>query len=130
MNIHSLLEKANLYLELVTVSGFDRDIDDFIKALAQPQNRNLIFLKDVSSRVKNTLEKIGTTSLSNDLRIILKDTSSFLDQPFIDLINEIESDPKVTADDFYNKLNSIHTRINKSLGQLDKCFKRNRSRIT
>ena len=55
MNIESLISKINLFETLIIKSGFKRDINDYLQSIQQGQNQNLVFMKDLSQKVKNKL---------------------------------------------------------------------------
>jgi hypothetical protein len=42
MNIESILDKIDLFEDLVIESGFRRDIADYSQSISQAQNRNLV----------------------------------------------------------------------------------------
>jgi hypothetical protein len=65
MNIENLIEKINLFDELIIDSGFRRDVNDYIQSIQQSQNRNLVFMKDLSTRIKKLLIKSENYSLSS-----------------------------------------------------------------
>ena len=56
MNIESILNKIFLFDKLIIKSGFKRDISDYYDAISESQNQNLVFMKDLSSKIKLQFE--------------------------------------------------------------------------
>jgi hypothetical protein len=122
MNIESILSKMILFEELVIDSGLKRDLVDYIGAIAQSQNRNLIFMKDVSEKVKTYFFVIENNSLASELKHILKDSEPFTSLDIINQIDEINSDPVLTAEEYFQKfytlLEKLNLRIDENLNEI------------
>lgn len=112
MNIESLLNKINLFNELVIESGLKRDLQDYINAIAQSQNRNLVFMKDLSFKLKDFFIKIENYSLDPELKIILKDNVPFTSIEVLNEITELNEDPEILQDEYFQKFYNLLERIN------------------
>lgn len=115
MNIESILEKIDLFEELVIISGLSRDLNDFIQSVQQPQNRNLTFMKELSNKLINSLSIIENSSLSDDLIIVLKDSEPFTKINTVDKLIKLNSNSEIDANgyfsDFNNILNNLSSKI-------------------
>ncbi len=59
MNIETLLEKINLFDQMVIESGFARDVEEYLTTIAQPGVQgNLVALKGIADDLIESLEKI------------------------------------------------------------------------
>jgi hypothetical protein len=112
MNIESLLNKINLFNELVIESGLKRDLEDYINAIAQSQNRNLVFMKDLSLKLKDFFINIENNSLNSELNIILKDNEPFTSIEVLNEITELNEDPEILPDEYFQKFYNLLERIN------------------
>ncbi|GAA4295754.1 hypothetical protein [Nibribacter koreensis] len=115
MNVESILQKINLFEELVTKSGFKRDLVDFINALQQPQNRNIKFMTEVSIAIERHWMQAMNNSLPTELKLILKDSEPFTETDFLAQIEDINSDATLDAASYYNKLYGTITSLNQKM---------------
>lgn len=115
MNIESILDKINSFENLVIESGLKRDVNDYIQSIQQSQNRNLVFMKDLSNSLISRLENIIDNSLDTDLKIILKESSPFTELKTIEELNEINSDNEIDAGEYFQKFNSILSQLYSAL---------------
>jgi hypothetical protein len=111
MNIESILDKINSFESLVIESGLKRDVNDYIQSIQQPQNRNLVFMKDLASNLLTRLDNIEDNSLNSDLKIILKDSNPFTDLKTISELNSINNDNEIDAENYFQKFNSILSQL-------------------
>lgn len=107
MNIETLLNKANLFDLLVVNSGFKRDLSDYFSSIQQSQNQNLVYMKDLSEKIKSSFQNFENNSLNNDLNYLLKDSVPFTEGNLILDLNQIDSDGKIDANQYYNKFYEI-----------------------
>jgi hypothetical protein len=110
--LESLLNKINLFKEFVIETGLKRDLIDYTNALGQPQNRNLVFMKSLAEKLKNYFFEIKNNSIDTELQIILKDTKPFTTIAVLDEIEEINEDPELLPEDYFQKFFNLLERIN------------------
>ena len=115
MNIQSLIHKINLFEELVIDSGFKRDIKDYIPAISEDQNRNLVFMKDLSFRLKTALININNNDLDSELNIVLKDSKPFTNLDSVQQLNDLDSDTEIEAATYFDGLNTILAQLDSSI---------------
>ncbi|MBA9074567.1 hypothetical protein GGR22_002740 [Flavobacterium gossypii] len=111
MNIESILNKINLFDELVNKSGFRRDIGDYFQAIQQSQNQNLVFMKDLSNKIKAYLNDIQNNSLDSELKIVLKDSTPFTSLETIEDLENIDSNSQIDSNDYYHTLYAILQKL-------------------
>ncbi len=107
MNIESLIAKIDLFEDLIIKSGFRRDVHDYVQAIQQGQNQNLVFMKDLSKKVRTKFEEIENYSLDNELKIVLRETGPFTDLDSKNQLQEIDSDTEIAAQVYFQKFNGI-----------------------
>jgi hypothetical protein len=111
MNIESLIEKINLFDELIIDSGFRRDVNDYIQSIQQSQNRNLVFMKDLSTRIKDLLVNADNYSLGSELKIALRDSAPFTELKTLSQLEEIDNDTDLDAAEYFQKFNVILAQL-------------------
>ena len=111
MNIESILEKINLFNELVINSGLKRDVRDYQVSIQVTQNRNLTFMKDISEKLKKSLTIIENNSVPHELKIILKDTTSFCELNTLEKLITIDMDNEIDANTYFTQFNAILTEL-------------------
>jgi len=111
MNIESMLEKIDLFDELVIRSGVQRDITDYRQSLNQAQNQNLVFMKELSKKLQDTFVVFDQNSLDNELKIILKDTEPFTELATLQDLEDIDNDAEVTANIYVQEFAKILDRL-------------------
>jgi len=111
MNIESLLNKANLFEHLVIDSGFKRDMTDYFSSTQQSQNQNLVYMKDLSEKIKKYLINFENNSLDNELSYLLKDTTPFTSEDIISELNEIDFNTEIEASEYYQKFHQILNKL-------------------
>jgi len=116
MNIESILSKIVLFEELVIESGFQRDITDFVQAVQQPQNQNLVFMKGLSQRIKDTFINLENNSLDSELKIVLKENVPFTSLNTLEQLNDLDSDGEIEAPEYSQKFISL---LNKLISLID-----------
>lgn len=122
MNIESLIFKIELFNDLVIKSGFKRDITDYIQSIQQGQNQNLVFMKDLSNKVKNKLFEFENYGLESELNYVLRESNPFTTLNTFNQLEEIDSDSEITGDTYFSKFNQI-------LNQLKQHIDKNKSEI-
>jgi hypothetical protein len=125
MNIESLVEKISLFNEMVIESGFMRDIEAYRTAIAQPQTQtNLVALKEIASKLIESLEKIHNTSLPGDLDILLPNKTVFTENDNLENLEGIMNDPEIDTTTFFStlttELNQLFTQITADRTELEK----------
>lgn len=107
MNVESILNKIQLFEELVIDSGFRRDIVDFVQTIQQAQNKNLVFMKGLSERVQASLAVFENNSLGPELDLILRDSASFTSRNTADELKELDFNKKIDSPQYFQKINDI-----------------------
>lgn len=107
MNIENLVSKINLFQDFVIKSGFKRDLQDYVQAVQQPQNKNLTFMKDLSMKIQKTLEEIEDNEIDRDLLLILKETKPFTDSKTKKKLEELDENTEIDADAYYQNFQPI-----------------------
>ena len=115
MNIESLVNKIEIFNELVIDSGFQRDVVDFQQSISQPQNQNLIFMKDISEKVITGLQLFENNSLDSELSAVLRDSDPFTSLQTISELNDINGDTEIEAQPYFQKLNSSLQKLHASI---------------
>lgn len=115
MNIESLLQKAELFTELVVDSGLIRDLQDYQNTINQNQNRNFILMNDVNDKITSKLNDVYNSSLLEDLKILIIDGTPFLERDFILELKELKEDSKIDAQTYFTKLQSILQSLSSSM---------------
>ena len=96
-------------------SGFKRDINDYYDAISVSQNQNLVFMKDLSSKIKLQFEIIENNSLDNELKFILKESKPFTELDTIEKLNELDNDTEILADVYSSHLNTILNKLSNAI---------------
>lgn len=122
MNIESILQKSRLFKELVIDSGFKRDIDDFINSLQQGQNQNLVYMKDLSTRIISSLELFEENNLNKELEIILKDSTSFLNLNLKESLITLNENAEIDSRSFHVHFNKILTSLRNGISENEKAI--------
>lgn len=115
MNIDSILYKIKLFDDLIVGSGFKRDLDSYVQALSQGQNRNLVFMRKLSEDLEDHFQIFLDNNLDSELNYVLKDTTSFMNLEVLENIEDLIEDNEITADLYFNQLNQIIHRLANSL---------------
>lgn len=123
MNIESILQKSNLFKELVIDSGFKRDIGDFVNSLQQGQNQNLVYMKDLSIRILSFIELFEKNNLNKELEIVLKDTKSFLNLNIKESLINLNQDAEIDSRNYHAKFNQILVSLNQEVTRNDNAIK-------
>jgi len=123
MNIYSLIEKIDLFEELVMKSSFNRDLQEYITSSAQQQNKNTVYLKDISERLKEALQVFADNGLNDQLQFVLKHSTSFLDNDNYEKLSELIEDNELNGQQYHQQLNVIlrdyQTKINENNKELE-----------
>jgi hypothetical protein len=115
MNINTMVDMINNFNQLVVESGFLRDIQEYIKAIAQPQNsQNIVLLKDITSKTKDSLNIIYNSDLPDHLKLLIPGDQQniFTNTNHLTSIDELISDPQINTAQYHAKLNQILNNIN------------------
>jgi len=113
MNIETLLDNINLFNSLLYESGFKRDIQDYVASMPNNQS-NIVTLREVAEKVKETLNKIYTSDLPEALKLVLplKALRPFTETDHLKILSTLLDDKEVPLSEFYNKLNNLLTNLN------------------
>lgn len=117
MNIESLISKIKLFDNLIIKSGFRRDVFDYIQSIQQGQNRNLVFMKDLSQKVRTKLIESDNFGLENELIIVLRDSEPFTKLNTVEELDELDGDTEIVGNAYFSKFNQI---LNSLLQNIDK----------
>lgn len=123
MNIESLINKIELFEDLVIESGFQRDIQEYINSIAQVQNRNLVFMKDLSEKVAQSFMNFQNNSLNRELEIVLKKDEPFTSINVMNEIEELNSDSEINGNQYFAKFNGLLAKIKNSITSNEKELK-------
>ncbi|MEY2921687.1 MAG: hypothetical protein RL108_296 [Bacteroidota bacterium] len=117
MNIESLIFKIELFNDLIIKSGFKRDVEDYIQAIQQSQNQNLVFMKNLSIEVKNKLIEFDNYGLETELSYVLRETEPFKVLNTHTQIEELDSDPEIVGSNYFTQFNQILNQLNSHIGK-------------
>lgn len=107
MNIENLLEKIDLYDEMVVESGFKRDIEAYQTALGNAETQsNLMTLTSIAEDVIRKLKKIEESELPSALAILLPQREAFTAKDHSNRIQELLDDPQIETASFFSSLNA------------------------
>lgn len=115
MNIESLISKIELFNDLVIKSGLKRDITDYIQSIQQGQNQNLVFMKDLSNKVKGKLLDFENYGLESELQLVLRDNESFLKLNALNQLEELDSDTEIDGNNYFSKFNQLLNQLNQNI---------------
>jgi hypothetical protein len=115
MNIESLLNKIKIFRELVIDSGFKRDVTDFKQSIAQAQNQNLVFMKDLSQKIKESLTFFENNSLDSELNSVLRKNEPFTSLETLSELEDLDSDNEIAGPQYFQKFNAILNRLESSI---------------
>lgn len=115
MNIESLLNKVHLFESLVIISGFKRDITDYFQSIQQSQNQNLVYMKDLSLRIKRYFKNFENNSLDSELDHLLKDTLPFTEKDIVSELDKLDDNSLVDANEYFSKFYQILNTLLESI---------------
>lgn len=115
MNIESLLNKIKIFKELVVDSGFKRDVADYRQSIGQPQNQNLVFMKNLSQNIKSNLIDFENNSLDSELHSVLRDNEPFTTLNTLEELEELDNDKEIDGQKYLQKFSVILTQLQKSI---------------
>lgn len=116
MNIESLIFKIELFNDLVIKSGFKRDVTDFIQSIQLAQNRNLVFMKDLSNKVKSKLTDFDNYGLDSELRLILREGKPFTELKILNQLEELDQNTEIDGNTYFAQFNHF---LNQLIQQVD-----------
>jgi hypothetical protein len=127
MNIESLVSKIELFETLIVKSGFKRDINDYLQSIQQGQNQNLVFMKDLSQKVKNKLTECENFGLESELNSVLRDSKPFTTFDTINKLEDLDNNTEIEGNNYFSKFSQILTQliqnIDKNKTELDSVLK-------
>jgi hypothetical protein len=127
MNIESLVSKIELFESLIVKSGFKRDINDYLQSIQQGQNQNLVFMKDLSQKVKNKLIECENFGLESELNSVLRDSKPFTSLDTIIKLEDLDNNTEIVGNNYFSKFSQILTQliqnIDKNKAELDSVLK-------
>ncbi len=115
MNIESLIFKIDLFNDLIIKSGFKRDITDYIQSIQQGQNQNLVFMKDLSSKVKNKLIEFDNYGLNSELGNVLRETEPFTTLNTLTQLEDLDSNSEIDGNNYFTNFNQILHQLNQQI---------------
>jgi hypothetical protein len=116
MNIANLLEKIDLFDQLVTESGFSRDVKEFLSATATPETRNnLASLRNIAEQLIKSLERIDASDLAAELDNLMPWRDSFTDNDHLTDLRSLVDDPGIPTDQFFNKLQKVLSALDSQI---------------
>ena len=115
MNVESLLNKINIFKELVIESGFKRDVTDYKQSINQAQNQNLTFMKGLSESVKSNLMAFDNNSLNSELESVLRDNEPFTSLNTLNDLEDLDNDKEINAQQYFQKFNKILNQLEKGI---------------
>ena len=126
MNIASMIMKIVNFQEYVADSGFLRDVQEFIKTIAEAHNKqNLLLLKDVTENALEHLRVVEESDVPGDIDSLLpkEDIQKFAPHPHIQILTELLDDTEVDTDNY-------HSRLHKALKTLKEQLESNQTALT
>lgn len=117
MNIESLITKIELFEDLIIKSGFRRDVQDYIQSIQQGQNQNLVFMKELSQKVKSKLIECENFGLDSELLLVLRDNNPFTEIETLSQLEELDGDTEIEGNNYFPKFNQI---LNQLIQNIDK----------
>lgn len=117
MNIESLLNKIKIFKELIIDSGFKRDVIDYEQSIAQAQNQNLVFMKELSENIKKSLVYFENNSLNSELSSVLRENEPFTSLNTLDDLEELDSNKEIDGYQYFQKFHSILSQLQHSIQQ-------------
>lgn len=112
MNIETLQEYIDTFIQDVMDSGFKRDLDDFISSLSASQN-NILALRDIASKVSASLDDLYTSDLPENLALLLpsEDSPPFTRTAYNDRLKSLIEDTEIQQAEFFQKLSEILSKL-------------------
>lgn len=110
--------KINNCNEFIVDSGLLRDVQEFIKTIAQPQNsQNIVLLKDITKQILKHLQTINNSDVPDDLVKLLPNDKikPFSPPEHIKDVNSLIADAQIDTVQYLAKLNKILAGIESRL---------------
>lgn len=114
MNINSMVIKIQTFNEYIIDSGFNRDIQEYITTLSQPQNnQNIILLKEITTKVIQQLEIIINSDVPDILKLLIinEQIKIFLPHEHLEKFENLFADSQINAAQYYQKLNQLLSNL-------------------
>jgi hypothetical protein len=116
MNIETLLEKINLFDQMVIESGFARDVEEYLTTIAQPGVQgNLVALKGIADDLIESLQKIKESGLPEALDVLFPKRKVFTEFEHLENLQTIVEDPEMDTATFYTALSKEITALNNEI---------------
>jgi hypothetical protein len=125
MNIETLLEKIDLFDQMVIESGFARDVEEYLTTIAQPGvQANLVALKGIADDLIESLQKIKESGLPEALDILFPKRKVFTEFEHLENLRTIVEDPEMDTATFHaalsKEINALNTEITADKAELTK----------
>jgi hypothetical protein len=125
MNIETLLEKIDLFDQMVIESGFARDVGEYVTTIVQPGvQTNLVALKGIADDLIDSLQKIKESGLPETLDVLFPKRKVFTESEHLENLQTIVEDPEMDTATFYTALskeiNALNTEITADKVELTK----------
>lgn len=120
-----MIMKINNFVDYVVDSGFFRDVQEFIKTIAQPQNaQNIVLLTDISKKVLEQLETIQESDVPNDLLFLLPEEKikRFNPEDHLKALSDLIDDSEIDTSQY-------HAQLTQLLSQLESQLKTNQQEV-
>jgi len=111
MNIESLISKIELFESLIIKSGFKRDVNDYLQSIQQGQNQNLVFMKDLSQKVKDKLIECEDYGLESELNAVLRDSKPFTSLDTITKLEDLDNNIEIDGNNYFAHFSQILTQL-------------------
>jgi hypothetical protein len=127
MNIESLISKIELFESLIIKSGFKRDVNDYLQSIQQGQNQNLVFMKELSQKIKSKLIECENYGLEAELNLVLRDSKPFTELDTLTKLEDLDSNTEIDGNNYFSTFSQILTQliqnIDKNKTELDGVLK-------
>ena len=115
MNIESLVSKIELFEALIIKTGFKRDLNDYLQSIQQGQNQNLVFMKDLSLKIKNKLIECDNYGIESELNSVLRDSKPFTELDTHTKLEDLDNDTEIDGNNYYAQFSQIISQLVKNL---------------
>lgn len=117
MNINTLNDIIGQFETEITISGFKRDLQDYVNSLPNNQS-NIVSLRDIANNVLKRLVEIYSTDLPDNLIKLLPDkVRPFSQIAYNDKLLEIINDKEIDLAIFFIRLNEVLNQLNNDIQQ-------------
>jgi hypothetical protein len=131
MNIESLIDKIDLFDELVVKSGFKRDVAAWVTALGQAETQsNLITMREMAEGTLRVFDAINVAGLPSAISTLLPTQKTFSNLDTESELIELLDDPEIEPTAFYSRLQTILSTLSNQLNTDAKAVERARENLS